>query len=73
MKSQINPVVAIVVIALVVLVVGAFIWKSTSGTAPGGGKRNTTLDLNKMEKDPVKLMQGLQELKQKEDAQRARQ
>lgn len=73
MKSQVSPVVAIVVIVLVVLVVGAFIWKSTSGTAPGTGKRNTTLDFNKMEKDPVKLMQGLQELKQKEDAQKARQ
>ena len=67
MKSQINPVVAVVVIVVLLLGVGLFIWKGSQG--PGGtGRVESNLDFSKAEKDPVKMQAGLQDALKKEEA-----
>lgn len=71
MKSQINPVVAVILIVVVVAVAGFLIWRGSQGVNTGSGRLKSDLDFSKMEKDPVKLQQGIQELLRKEQQEKA--
>ena len=67
MKSQINPVVAVVIVVVLLLGVGLFLWKGSSG--PGGtGRVESNLDFSKAEKDPAKMQSSLQDALKKEEA-----
>jgi len=61
LKQQVSPVVAIVIIVIVLLGVGAFIYKGSQGVNPGSGKLQSDLDFGKMEKDPAKFEAGVRE------------
>ena len=63
MKTQINPVVAGVVIVVVLAVVGFFIWRGAGQSrGPGEGKMKSDLDMSKMEQDPAKHQKEIDDL-----------
>ncbi len=63
LKSQINPVVALVIILLFIAVVGAVIWKNLpQSVPPGQGRKQSDLDLSKATKDPAQFQKEVQEL-----------
>jgi cell division protein FtsX len=71
MNKQIHPVAAIVIIALFIAMVGVFMWKNLPQSAPPGqGRQQSDLDLSKATKDPVQFQKEVQELLERDRAQR---
>ena len=66
MKKQVSPVVAIVIILIALLGVGAFIFKGSQGVNTGPGKLESNLDSSKMESDPVKFEAAIKASLEKE-------
>ncbi len=59
MKTQVNPIVVGVVIAVVLIGVGIFLWKGGQGVNGGSGKLQS--NLGAAETDPTKFQQGIAE------------
>jgi hypothetical protein len=57
LKTQVNPIVVGVVIALVLLCAGFFMWKSGQGVNGGSGKLQS--NLGPVETNPDKFKQGI--------------
>lgn len=71
LKSQINPVVALVIILLFIAVVGAVIWKNLpQSVPPGQGRKQSDLDLSKATKDPAQFQKEVQELLERDRRER---
>ncbi len=62
MKSEVNPLIAGIVIVILVAVLGFFIWKHSQGPNTGSGRMRSDLDMSKAQKDPAKFQQDLQDL-----------
>lgn len=63
LRSQINPVVAIIIILAFIAVVGALMWKNLpQSVPPGQGRKQSDLDLSKATKDPAQFQKEVQQL-----------
>ena len=60
MKKEISPAVAGVIVAIVVLAVGIFLWRGSQSSLQKDGKGGFEF---KVEQDPAKLQAGLEKLK----------
>ena len=60
-RSVVNPVVVVIVLVVVLVGVALAFWKGAQGVHTGSGKMQSDLDFSKMEKDPNKLKQGIEE------------
>jgi len=58
-KTQVNPFIVGIVLAVILLAVGFFFWKGGQGVNGGSGKLQS--NLGSAEKDPVKFQQGIAE------------
>ncbi len=65
MKQNVNPAVFISILAVVVVVAGFFLWKSSQGINPGPGKLQSDLKLDDAAKaaqnDPDKFSKAVQD------------
>ena len=68
MKSQVNPIVVVIVLVVVVLGLGLYFWQGSQGVNTGSGKLQS--NLGPIEKDPVKLQQGIEESLQRDKKRR---
>jgi hypothetical protein len=62
LKSEVNPLIAGIVIVILVVVLGFFIWKRSQGPNTGPGRMRANLDMSKAQKDPARFQQELQDL-----------
>lgn len=63
LRSQINPVVAIIIILVFIAIVGAVMWKNLpQSVPPGQGRKQSDLDLSKATKDPAQFQKEVQQL-----------
>ncbi len=71
MKRQISPALAIAIIVVFVVLVGAFLWRSLpQGSAPGQGRKRSDVDLSNFTKDPAQFQRQVQELLERDRAER---
>lgn len=70
MKSQVNPIVAVVVVVVLLLGAALFFWKGSQGANSGSGKLQSDLNMDKIEKDPEKLRQSIEESLKKDKERR---
>ncbi|MCS6829820.1 MAG: hypothetical protein RMM08_02840 [Armatimonadota bacterium] len=71
MNRQISPVVAILIIAAFIAIVGAIMWKNLpQSPPPGQGRKQSDLDLSKAVKDPAQFQKEMQELLARDRAER---
>ncbi|MCS6949122.1 MAG: hypothetical protein RMM06_11810 [Armatimonadota bacterium] len=71
MNRQVHPVLAIIIIVVFVAIVGAFIWRSLpQGASPGQGRKRSDIDLSRATKDPAQFQKEVQELLERDRAER---
>lgn len=63
LRSQIHPMVAIVIILVFIAIVGAVMWKNLpQSVPPEQGRKQSDLDLSKATKDPAQFQKEVQQL-----------
>lgn len=71
MNRQISPALAVVIIVVFVVLVGFFLWRSLpQGAAPGEGRKRSDVDLSGVTKDPAQFQKEVQELLERDRAER---